>query len=36
VVKGYLTVGNVQYVDVNDPEPFTNLNTLTGGLEYLN
>jgi hypothetical protein len=35
VVKGYLTVENVQYVDVNDPEPFTNLNTLTGGTETI-
>ena len=35
VVKGYLTVANVQYVDVNDPEPFTNLNTLTGGTETI-
>ena len=35
VVKGYLTVGNTQYVDVDDPEPFTNLQTLTGGTETI-
>lgn len=33
VVKGYFTVNGVQYVDVNDPEPYTDLNTLTGGTE---
>lgn len=29
VAKGYLTVNNVQYVDINDPEPYTNLSTLS-------
>ncbi|UGQ46495.1 papain-like cysteine protease family protein [Massilia endophytica] len=33
VLKGYLTVGNVQYVDINDPLPHTNLQTLSGGTE---
>jgi Papain-like cysteine protease AvrRpt2 len=33
VVKGYLVVNNVKYVDVNDPEPFTDLNTAFGGTE---
>jgi hypothetical protein len=35
VVKGYLTVNGVQYVDINDPEPYANLNTLTGGTESI-
>ena len=32
---GYLTINNVQYVDVNDPEPYTNLNTISGGTETI-
>ncbi len=35
VAKGYLTLNNVQYVDINDPEPYTNLNTPTGGTEKI-
>jgi hypothetical protein len=35
VIKGYLTVNGVQYVDVNDPEPYTNLNTPNGGTETI-
>jgi hypothetical protein len=35
VVKGYFTVNGVQWVDVNDPEPYTDLNTPTGGTETL-
>ena len=35
VVRGYLTINNVQYVDVNDPEPYTNLNTISGGTETI-
>jgi Papain-like cysteine protease AvrRpt2 len=35
VVKGYLVVNNTQYVDVDDPEPYTNLQTLTGGTETI-
>ena len=35
VAKGYLVVGGVQYVDINDPEPYTNLSTLTGGTEKI-
>ncbi|MFL6635236.1 MAG: papain-like cysteine protease family protein [Massilia sp.] len=35
VVKGYFTVNGVQYVDVNDPEPFTDLDTLVGGTETI-
>lgn len=35
VVKGYLTVGGVRYVDVNDPEPYTDLSTLIGGTETI-
>ena len=29
------TVNGVQYVDINDPEPYTNLDTLTGGTESI-
>ena len=35
VLKGYLVVNNVKYVDVNDPEPYTNLQTLAGGTETI-
>jgi hypothetical protein len=35
VVKGYLVFNNTQYVDVDDPEPYTNLQTLTGGTETI-
>jgi hypothetical protein len=35
VAKGYAVVNNTQYVDVNDPEPFTNLQNLNGGTETL-
>jgi Papain-like cysteine protease AvrRpt2 len=35
VLKGYLTVEDVQYVDVDDPEPFTDLTTLSGGTETI-
>ena len=35
VVKGYLTLNNVQYVVINDPEPYTNLNTPSGGTESI-
>jgi len=35
VLKGYLVVNNVKYVDVNDPEPYTNLQTLDGGTETI-
>jgi len=35
VAKGYLVVNNIKYVDVNDPEPYTNLNTITGGTETI-
>lgn len=35
VLKGYLVVNNVKYVDVNDPLPFTNLETITGGTETI-
>lgn len=35
VVKGYFTVNGVQYVDVNDPEPYTDLGTLVGGTETI-
>ncbi len=31
VITGYMTVGGIQYVNVNDPEPHTNLNTPNGG-----
>ena len=35
VAKGYLTLDGVRYVDINDPEPYTNLSTLTGGTERI-
>lgn len=35
VVKGYLTIGGVRYVDVNDPEPFTDLAHPAGGTETI-
>jgi hypothetical protein len=35
VVKGYLTVNGTQYVDVNDPEPFTDLAHPSGGTETI-
>ncbi|MGH7836911.1 MAG: C39 family peptidase [Candidatus Binataceae bacterium] len=35
VIKGYLVVNNTQYVDVNDPEPYTNLQTISGGTEKI-
>jgi len=35
VLKGYLVINNVKYVDVNDPEPYTNLQTPTGGTETI-
>jgi hypothetical protein len=35
VLKGYMTVGGTQYVDVNDPEPFTDLTHPSGGTETI-
>jgi len=35
VLKGYITLNNVQYVDVNDPLPHTSLQTLSGGTETI-
>ncbi|MBV8977720.1 MAG: C39 family peptidase [Alphaproteobacteria bacterium] len=31
VIVGYVTIGNLQYVVVNDPEPYTDLNEPDGG-----
>ncbi|KGI77824.1 C39 family peptidase [Oleiagrimonas soli] len=35
VLHGYMTVNNVRYVYINDPEPYTNLNTISGGTEKI-
>jgi hypothetical protein len=35
VLKGYVTLGGINYVDTNDPEPYTDLTHPDGGTEVI-